>query len=179
MVSSSPRGTVVGTAVTGARHRVFTLLAGAVLFVLAGCAAPPPPPPPPTVVTLKLVTTPDANGSAGAAGAPLAVRVYQLASGAGFQAAEFFPLYNADKATLGADLLKKDEMILPPGTTKSMTLTPGAQVTALAVFAAYRDFQNTIWRAVTDIPAHQTTAVTVTADATGLKLVAVPVKPGP
>jgi type VI secretion system protein VasD len=178
MVSSSPRDVVVGTAVTGARRRGFALLAGAVLFALASCA-PPPPPPPPTVVQLKLVTTADANGPAGGAGVPLALRVYQLSSGGGFQAAEFFPLYKDDKATLAADLIKKDEMILPPGTTKAMTLTPTDQVTALAVFAAYRDFQNTIWRAVAEIPAHKTTAVSVTADATGLKLVAVPVKPGP
>jgi type VI secretion system protein VasD len=172
MVSSLSRGVDVGTAIAGARRRVFAVLA---VGALAACAAPPPPPPP-TVVQLKLVTTADVNGTPGGAGAPLAVRVYQLASPAGVQAAEFFPLFKDDKTALGADLVKKDEMILPPGSTKSISLTPNDQVTALAVFAAYRDFQNAIWRVVTEVPAHKTTAVTVTADATGLKLVAAPVK---
>jgi type VI secretion system protein VasD len=151
--------------------------AGAAMIAQAGCAGPPPPPPP-TIVTVTLSTTKDSNGTPGGAGVPLALRLYQLASGSGFQAAEFFPLYTADVATLGADLLKKDEMILAPGTSKTLTLAPADPVHALGVFAAYRDFKNTVWRAAADIPAHQTTIVTITADATALKLVAAPAKPG-
>ena len=147
----------------------------AALLAFASCAAPPPPPPP-TVANVKAIAAPDVNGVAGV-GAPIAIRVYQLGAKAGFEGAEFFPLFSADAATLKADLLKKEEFVLAPGATKSLTLTPNDQVKAIGVFAAYRDFQNTVWRAVADIPPNKTTNITITADGKGLKLVAAPAAP--
>ena len=171
MTTVSVRGGWFGIAERGS----WLGLAAVALLALSNCAAPPPPPPPPTVVKLQLQTTSDANGVAGAVGAPLVIRVYQLASGSAFQGAEFFPLYKADAATLGPDLIKKDEVLMAPSSTKAMTLTPPDAVHTLGVFAAYGSYAGAIWRVVGDIPAHQTTNVTVTADSVGLKMVAVPV----
>lgn len=140
---------------------VFTLLA-----VLAGCS--PPPPPPPTVVKLTLTATPDVNPDQAGHGAPLAINVYQLTSTSTFDAAEFFPLFNDDKGTLKDTLVGRDQFILAPGTTKTVTLKPKDQVTALSFFAAYRDFQNAKWRAETDVPPHKTTKVSVSAGRSGL-----------
>jgi type VI secretion system protein VasD len=136
---------------------------------LAGCS-PPPPPVPPTVVNLTLVTTADANPTTDNHGAPLSLRVYQLAGAANFKAAEFFPLFNADAATLKSDLSHRDDFLLPPGQTKTVEIDPNDTVKAIAVFAAYRDFQHAMWRASADIPAHKTTNITVTAGHDGLTL---------
>lgn len=152
------------------------LIASIAAFGLAACSSAPPPPPP-TVVNLTLTTTADVNPSASGQGAPVVLRVYQLGSGAGFEKAEFYRLYNSDVATLGTDIAKKDEYLLPPDTTKTVSLQPPTSVTTLGVFAAYRDFGHTTWRATAPIPANKTTDVTVTADAKGVTIKAAPAAP--
>ncbi len=96
------------------------------------------------------------------------VRVYQLSSAAGFEKAEFFRLLNNDTATLGADVVKKDEYLLPPGDTRTVRIEPPPSVKSLGVFAAYRDFGHVQWRGVAEIPEHKTTDVLVKADAKGI-----------
>ena len=155
----------------GVRLRTAIVVA---LLGVAGCA---PAPPPPTVVNLQASATATVNATPQGQGAPVAIRIYQLASKAAFERAEFFPLYNTDAAALGPDLVKKDEFLLAPGSSKSVTLQPADTVRVIGVFAAYRDFQNATWRGDADIPAHQTTTVTITADRAGIKLVATSGKP--
>jgi type VI secretion system protein VasD len=150
-------------------------LAGAVL-ILAACSKSPPPPPP-TIVSLQISAAADVNVTPEGAGAPVDIRIYQLASRSSFESAEFFPLYHSGATTLGPDLIKQDEFLIVPGSSKSLTLMPDPPVRAVGVFAAYADFQNVTWRAAADIPAHQTTKITVTADRTGIKLDAKSDKP--
>lgn len=139
-----------------------------VVIAMAGCAAPPPPPPP-TVAKLSLSAAADANATSGGQGAPTIVRIYQLASTAGFEKAEFFKLLNGDVALLGTDLVKKDEYLLAPGVKKEEVLTVPDKVTALGVFAGYREFQSRTWRAVVPLPANKTTPVSVVISASGIK----------
>ena len=127
---------------------------------------------------MRISAAGDVNATPEGQGAPVVIRIYQLASKSAFEGAEFRRLYNADTTTLGGDLIKKDELLLIPGTSKSITLMPSEAVHALGVFAGYRDFQNATWRADSDLPAHQTTAVTVTAERDRIKLAAAPAKPG-
>jgi type VI secretion system protein VasD len=131
------------------------------LAALAGCSSPPPPPPP-TVVKLTLTATSDVNPSASGQPAPIAVRVYHLDSTNAFDNAEFFPLFNDDKTRLNTTLVQRDDYILAPGTTKTVTLKPKDQVTDLGIFAAYENFQQAKWRTDVTVPAHKTTVVTVT-----------------
>ena len=152
------------------RHvRASLAVAAACAAMLQACAAPPPPPPPPpTIAKLTLSTSADANATAAGQGAPTVVRVYQLTSTAGFEKAEFFRLLNADSATLGQDLVKRDEYLLAPGTTKEETLAIPDRVKALGVFAAYRQFGSRTWRVTVPLPANKTTPVTVTVSASGV-----------
>lgn len=146
---------------------------------LAGCAAPPPPPPPPTVVNITLQTTADANPTTEGAGAPLALRVYQLASPANFNNAEFFPLYTDDAGLLKSDLVRREDFLLAPGTTKTETIMPDPPVKAIGLFGAYRDFRHANWRGTADIPAHKTTNITVSAGRDGVTVKAETVAPPP
>lgn len=143
----------------------------ALLAVLVGCSSPPPPP---TVVKLTLSATKDVNPDQAGQGAPLAIRVYQLSSTSAFDGAEFFPLFNNDTNTLKNTLIERDQFILAPGASKTVTITPKDQVTAIGLFAAYRDFQHAQWRADVAVPPHKTTTVTVTAGRSGITA-----KPGP
>jgi type VI secretion system protein VasD len=158
---------------------LFRLAAAGVIAAVAGCAAPPPPPPPPTVVNVTLTTSQDVNMGPGKQGEPIELRLYQLAAPTNFAGSEFFALYGKDDATLGTDLVKKDKVTLPPGQSKTMTLSPNDQVKAIGFLAGYRDFANVTWRGTADIPPHQTTNITVTAGAAGLTVKAVSVPPPP
>lgn len=146
------------------------------LAVLAGCAAPPPPPP--TVVALTLSAAANANPDPAGQGAPVVIRVYQLASTAAFGNAEFFDLFNQDAATLKSDLVKRDDIVLAPGQTKTTTLMPTDQVKAIGIFAGYRDYAHAVWRGSVEVPAHKTTKATVTAGPAGIALSPPPPAPG-
>jgi len=160
-------------------NRLSRLAVFGVFATLAGCAAPPPPPPPPTVVNVTLATTADVNATPDKRGAPIVLRLYQLGSPAGFNGAEFFALYGKDAATLGPDLLKREDFELAPGQTKSSTINPTDLVKSLGIFGGYRDFSHTAWRGSVDIPPHKTTNVTVTAGLAGLTVKAETVAPPP
>jgi type VI secretion system protein VasD len=156
-----PHGSSSSAAPRTQRRRA--LQAAALFGALALSACGGPPPPPPTIVELKITATPGVNPTQAGVGAPVVLRVYQLASTAGFEKAEFFRLLNADTATLGTDLAKKDEYLLAPGANKTETLTIPDTVHALGVIAAYREFKDVVWRVTVPIPAHKTTPVLVTA----------------
>jgi type VI secretion system protein VasD len=152
------------------------LLAGFSLgaaLAMSGCGSPPPPPPPPvppTTVAITVNAAGNVNATITGQGAPVAVRLYQLASPAAFEGAEFFRLYRQDAETLSTDLVKKDEYLLVPGQSKTITLMPTDSVRTLGVVAIYREFQSVNWRASTAVIPHVTTNVVVTLDATGLSL---------
>src|SRR6516225_1133771 len=78
--------------------------------LVAGCAAPPPPKPVVTQVSLTLTAAADANPDARGRASPLAVRVYVLKTPGAFQSTDFFTLYDKDVATLGADLIQREEV---------------------------------------------------------------------
>jgi type VI secretion system protein VasD len=143
-----------------------------------GCSSPPPPPPP-TVVNLTLITTADDNPTTDNQGAPLAMRVYQLGTAANFMAAEFFPFYNTDTAVLKADMIKREDFLLAPSTTKTETIMPADAVKSIGIFGAYRAIGTATWRVSADIKPNVTTNITVTAghDGLAIKTETVPSKP--
>lgn len=141
-----------------------TLLGFAALVAaaaLASCGGAPAPPPP-TIAAVTITAAADANPDAAGSAAPVAVRVYQLASTAAFEQADFFQLYGNEQAVLGADLLGRDEVLVTPGGSQQLVkeLKPG--VTAIGVVAAFRDIQNAKWRATAVPPPNKTTPVVVT-----------------
>lgn len=148
-------------------HRPNHPLGLLLLLALAACGGPPPVPP--TLVAATATASPDANAAAGSgAGAPVSLRIYQLVSPAAFEAAQFFSLFNNDAAALKDDLVKRDDLLLAPGQSKSLALAPADRVTAIAVFAAYRDYENVAWRAVVTVPPHLSSTLTVTAGKAGV-----------
>lgn len=79
---------------------------------------------------------------------PIKVRIYELKDASTFAEADYFSLETADKITLAADMLARDEFILRPGEMRSLERKSHTQTTAIGVLAGYRDLPNATWRVV-------------------------------
>jgi type VI secretion system protein VasD len=126
---------------------------------LTSCGGAPPPP---TVAVVTITASADANPDAAGQGAPVAVRIYQLASTANFDKADFFQLYQHEQETLGADLLGRDEVVIPPGGTQQVQKELKSGASFIGVAVAFRDIQKANWRGSVAPPPNKTTPVTVT-----------------
>ncbi len=124
------------------------LLAATLLAMfLAACSSPPKP----VVTTLQMsvVTAADTNPDVRKRPSPVVVRIYALKSSAAFDSADFFSLFDKDTATLGADLVQKEEFLMTPGQQKTVPFAKfDPDVKAIAVMAAFRDLERARWRAV-------------------------------
>ena len=133
-------------------------------FFIAGCAEKPPPPPPPTLVELTFIGADDLNPDPSGRASPVVVRWFQLVGANAFEKADFFQLHDKEAATLGADLLARDELPVAPGATQKVSFEAKAGTKFLGVIASYRDIDNAVFRADVPIPANQTTKLKVQLD---------------
>jgi type VI secretion system protein VasD len=120
------------------------------VLAVAACASPPPPPPPPVVsdIQLQVLAGADVNPDARRRASPVTVRIYALKSAAPFEAADFFSLFDKDTATLGAELVQREEFLMRPGDQKALPMKFGPEVKAIGVMVAYRDLERARWREV-------------------------------
>ena len=116
-------------------------------MALVACATPPPPPVV-SEIQLTVVAGPDVNPDARKRASPVLVRIYALKSAAPFEAADFFSLFEKDTATLGAELVQREEFLLRPGEEKALPLKFGPEVKSIGVMVAYRDLERARWRDV-------------------------------
>ena len=149
------------------RSWIAALAVAMVSLALAGCAAKPPVV---TPVALTLAAGADANPDVRGRASPLTVRVYVLKSPGPFEAADFFSLFEKDTATLGAELVQREEMLLRPGESKKLDLTLPADAKAIGVMAAYRDLDRARWREVRAIDIGKPVALAVTFGARQIRI---------
>lgn len=131
---------------------------------LVACASDPPAPPPPlppTVLQLHLEVGSDVNSANQNEASPVILRIYELKEISGFNATDFFALFNDDKSVLGGDLMRKSELILKPGESKDIEIEPGDDAQALGLFAAFRQLDNAQWRSSVKIEAHQKQSIII------------------
>ena len=83
---------------------------------------------------------------------PVVVRVYLLRAEITFGAADFFSLFERDAATLGADLLAREELQLRPGRVVTVSREFPPEARYLGVVVAFRDVEKSTWRAVSNLP---------------------------
>jgi type VI secretion system protein VasD len=126
-------------------------LAGFGWVLLAGCASTPKAPVPLTL-HVRLTASDDINPDTTGRASPVVVRLYQLHDASSFGTADFFAIYDHEKATLAADLVGSAEYVLRPGETRDLDLQPDPNVQNLAVLAAFRDLPNSQWRASWHLP---------------------------
>lgn len=105
-----------------------------------------PNPKQPVLMEISISADADANIDTHERGAPILLRIYELASSIGFLESDFFALQDRDKITLASDILSVDTFMLRPGETRSIRRKAQAGTTAIGVFAAYRDLPASVWR---------------------------------
>jgi type VI secretion system VasD/TssJ family lipoprotein len=124
-----------------------------ILALLGGhCGSSPPPKAPPAAEQCKretavvtLAASEQVNASAGGAGIPVGVRIYQLESDARLTNAAFEEVWQNDKAVLQSDLLKMEEQTAYPGRTVRVKLELLADTTSIAAVALFRDPKGKDW----------------------------------
>ena len=128
------------------------LLLTPALALIASCG-----PPPPAAVDLTIKASPDLNRNQ--AGTPLAVavRLYSLNARARFASADAFALMERDRAVLGDEGTRSDEIVVRPGETRKITMAPKPDVRFLGVAVLFQDIDRAQWRAIAAIAASGTT----------------------
>jgi type VI secretion system protein VasD len=133
---------------------VAVVCAGLAAAALSGCKSTPPPPPPPpmpTPVTGSIQGASELNPSVTQRPSPLLLRVYELKSPTAFNQADFMALYQADQATLGADLVAREEFMLAPGEIRPYRKTLAPETRFIGVVAAYRNLEQATWRTIVPV----------------------------
>jgi type VI secretion system protein VasD len=142
-------------------HRVVPWLLACTLLA-TGCGSPPPPPPKPTTLNGNIVASPTLNQDARKRASPVVVRMYELKSSALFEAADFVSLYDKDQATLGAEMIGRDEVVMRPGETQVIVLkTLPADAKFIGVLAAYRELERARWRALVPVAPNKVNLLTI------------------
>ena len=101
----------------------------------------------PTSINAQIVASFEINPDANGRPSPLVVRIYELKSISAFNDADFFKLYDEEVATLGGDLLSREEFELTPGESREIIRNTHEQARFFAVVAAYRNIDQASWRA--------------------------------
>ncbi|PLC05627.1 type VI secretion system lipoprotein TssJ [Variovorax sp. RO1] len=155
-----------GLLAAASRRRIAALGLAAAGLWLAGCASKPVV----TPVSITLTAAADANPDARGRASPLTVRVYALKTPGPFEGADFFSLFEKDQATLGAELVQREEMLLRPGESKKLDLTLPADAKAIGVMAAFRDLDRARWREVRAVTPGQAQVLNVTFGARQIRV---------
>lgn len=103
----------------------------------------------PTKINAQLLAAFDINPDANERPSPLVVRIYELKSNNTFDSADFFKLYDEEKATLGGDLISREEFEFSPGEGRKIIHKAHNQSRYFGVIAAYRNIDKSRWRAST------------------------------
>jgi len=128
------------------------LLGTPALALIASCG-----PPPPAAVDLVVKASPDLNRNQ--AGTPLsvAVRLYSLNDRARFATADAYALMERENTVLGEERAGSEEIVVRPGETRKVTMTPKPGVQFLGAAVLFHDIDRAQWRAIAPIAASGTT----------------------
>jgi type VI secretion system protein VasD len=134
------------------KHGKFSALALLGLALLQGCSSSGPKQVPPDPFSVVVQADAKANPDSYGRPSPTKVVFYELKSPVTFETADFFSLSQKDQATLGGDMLSREEFFLRPGDSKTLTRKGLPETTSLAVFVEFRDIDKSIWHATANVP---------------------------
>lgn len=99
-------------------------------------------------ITAVVLASTDVNKNLSGDPSPIVVNIYQLKNSLAFNMNDFFSLYRQSKTTLSGDLLDSQQIIISPGTSKTMNLVLSPDARYIGVVVAYSDYQQSQWRAL-------------------------------
>ncbi|MFO1159163.1 MAG: type VI secretion system lipoprotein TssJ [Reyranellaceae bacterium] len=142
-------------------------LAASTLLPVAGCGGPPPP----AVVDLTIKASPNINPTAAGTPVAVAVRLYSLLNRGRFSSADAYAIMDRESATLGTESAGSEEVVVRPGETKKITLSPKPGVQYIGAAVLFREIDRSQWRSVASIAPTGATKLTLTIDGTRADLV--------
>ena len=100
-----------------------------------------------TKISAKILASFDINPDVNGRPSPMVIRIYELKTNNTFDSVDFFKFYDDEEATLGEDLLSRQEFELSPGVGREIIFNPHSQTRYFGVIAAYRNIDQARWRA--------------------------------
>ena len=134
------------------------LLAAAALLLPA--AGQPPPP----VVDVAITIGPAVNPGIDGRPLPVAVRLYLLTAAGKFEGADVFALIEREQATLGAELIAREELTFAPGSTRQVTREADSRTRFLGAIVLFRDIDRARWKTIQPVASTGTTRLRLDAD---------------
>lgn len=129
-------------------YRSFILYAATFVLINA-CAGGPPKD---IVLEGDLVASEMINPNRDGRASPVTVVIFHLKGADAFLSKDFFNLYNADSGALEADLIHRSDVQIQPGQTLAIPSEFDPETTHIGVLAAFRDIDNSEWRAIVALP---------------------------
>ncbi len=119
------------------------LLAVFAVIAIAGCSSPG--------VSFDISSTANLNMGRDGRPLPVVVRVYQLSDSKNFENASFSQMWKSDIATLGDSALTRQEVVIAPGSTKTVEMPKNDLAKYVGVVALFHHPERDKWRALTPL----------------------------
>jgi type VI secretion system protein VasD len=154
--------------------RVLLTVMVMLLPVLASCSKSPPP----TVAEVVISAAPGLNPAPpDDRPSPVVIMLYELAGTEAFLTADFYQLSGSADATLGKDLVARDQLTVKPGTRHNWVREVDPRTRFVGIVASYRSIDQAGWRAVAPIPLNKTTDLLAHLDPLAVTLAPTPDRP--
>jgi type VI secretion system protein VasD len=147
------------------KRRVVVMVAA--VSMLAACGmfgGGKPKEPKEASVEMTLTAGNQLNPNAQRRPSPVVVRVFDLKTPAGFEAANFDGLFERDRETLAAELVARDEFVLNPGDAKKIDRKLAPETKVLGVAVAFRELERASWRATVSVKPNAKNRIVVAVD---------------
>jgi type VI secretion system protein VasD len=115
----------------------------------------------PAVLNANVVASAQVNPDARKRPSPVVVRVFELKAATLFEQADFVSLFEKEQATLGAELVSREEFVLRPGESKPLSKPLSPDTKFIGVMVAFRELERARWRAVVPVAAGKKNVVSI------------------
>jgi type VI secretion system protein VasD len=104
------------------------------------------------IVGLTVVASPRLNSTTDGEPRPVLMRIYQLREDNRLQNADFEQVWKDDKASLGDDVVMRDEIYVYPESRTNMRFVRNPEARFVAAAALYRGYQGKSWFLAFELP---------------------------
>ena len=141
--------------------------------LLLGCSSDPEKPapePPQTLIDAQIIASCQVNPDVNGRPSPIVIRLFELKNLGKFEEADFYKLFEDYASLLSSDLLASEQFNLHPGETKMIKHVVSPETKFIAVTAAYRDLNQSVWRNSIAIETAKTSQFKIMLDQLGINI---------
>jgi type VI secretion system protein VasD len=117
-----------------------------------------------TSVEMTISTGNQLNPNSQRRPSPVAVRVFDLKTPAGFDGATYEGLFEKDRETLANDVVARDDFTLNPGESKKIERKIAPETKVLGIAVGFRELDRATWRTTVTLKPNAKNRVSVLLD---------------